>query len=90
VRELERAVEEFVGFGEFPEEIVAAMDGGRRGERASRGRTVTTVRWARRGDLEERRQAIERALAATGGHVGRAARLLGVHPNTVRRVRDTS
>jgi DNA-binding NtrC family response regulator len=33
-----------------------------------------------------RRAAVEQALQATGGHKGRAAELLGVHPNTLTRL----
>jgi DNA-binding NtrC family response regulator len=33
-----------------------------------------------------RRVAVEQALRATQGHKGRAARLLGVHPNTMTRL----
>ena len=33
-----------------------------------------------------RRAALEQALRATGGHKGRAARMLGVHPNTMTRL----
>ena len=33
-----------------------------------------------------RRTAVRQALAATGGHKGRAAALLGVHPNTMTRL----
>jgi DNA-binding NtrC family response regulator len=33
-----------------------------------------------------RRAAVEQALRATGGHKGRAARMLGVHPNTMTRL----
>ena len=38
-------------------------------------------------DLERLREtAVRQALSATGGHKGRAARLLGVHPNTLTRI----
>jgi DNA-binding NtrC family response regulator len=33
-----------------------------------------------------RRIAVQQALRATHGHKGRAARLLGVHPNTMTRL----
>jgi DNA-binding NtrC family response regulator len=38
-------------------------------------------------DLSQlRRMAVRQALRATRGHKGRAARLLGVHPNTMTRL----
>lgn len=38
---------------------------------------------------ELERQHIEQALALTGGHLGQAARLLGIHRNTLRRKLET-
>jgi DNA-binding NtrC family response regulator len=82
VRELERAVEEFVGFGAFPEEIGVRVERPRQREGAEASRAVQLPRGAQASD---RRQVVESALAVAGGSLSRAAALLGVHRNTVRR-----
>jgi DNA-binding NtrC family response regulator len=53
------------------------------GARPSEGRSVS-LPFTDLGKL--RRAAVEQALQTTGGHKGRAAKLLGVHPNTLTRL----
>jgi DNA-binding NtrC family response regulator len=58
---------------------------------ASSGRSVGALPFYNLTRLRD--EAVRQALAATRGHKGRAARLLGVHPNTLTRLiaqRDTS
>jgi len=51
--------------------------------------TSLRVQYKRRGDREENRIVVERALRITGGNVKRAARLLGVSRNTMTTARNS-
>jgi DNA-binding NtrC family response regulator len=50
----------------------------------SGGRSVGTLPFYNFARLRD--EAVRQALTATRGHKGRAARLLGVHPNTLTRL----